>query len=92
VTLLFTRTKKLQLTNVSTGSTTKRLLKKDFAKQTETQILENLILPKNDKANEARVILQTQFTRNFAEEKGKPILKTLPDEKATLCFDRLNNR
>ena len=60
-TLIFTRTKKLWLT--------KRLLKKDFAKHTETQILENLILQKNDNANEANKILQTQLTRTFAEKR-----------------------
>ena len=37
----------------------KRLLKKDFAKQTRTLILENLILPKMDNANESDKILQT---------------------------------
>ena len=48
---------------------TKRLLKKDFAKQTETQILENLILPKDNNANETNKILQTQLTRTFAEKR-----------------------
>ena len=48
---------------------TKRLLKKDFAKQTETQILENLILPKDNNANETDKILQTQLTRTFAEKR-----------------------
>ena len=48
---------------------TKRLLKKDFAKQTRMIILENLILPKIDKANEANKILQTQLTRTFAEKR-----------------------
>ena len=39
----------------------KRLLKKDFAKQTRTTIWENLTLPKNDNAKENEIILQTQL-------------------------------
>jgi hypothetical protein len=59
--LIFTRTKKLRLT--------KRLLKKDFAKQTRTEVLEKPTQPKNDNANEANKILQTQLTRTFAEKR-----------------------
>ena len=44
----------------------KRWQKKDFAKQTRTQILENLTLPKSDNAKENEIILQTQLTWNFA--------------------------
>jgi hypothetical protein len=40
----------------------KHLLKKDFAKQARTIILENLTLPKNDNARENKIILQTQLT------------------------------
>ena len=44
----------------------KRWQKKDFAKQTRTQILENLTLPENDNAKENEIILQTKLTWNFA--------------------------
>ena len=37
--------------------------------------MENLTLPKNDKTNEAKIILQTQLTRNFAT-KDTPISRT----------------
>jgi len=52
----------------------KRLLwKMDFANQshnwTKKQILENLTLPKNDKAKEAEIILQTQLVRTFATKR-----------------------
>jgi hypothetical protein len=60
-TLIFTITKKLRLT--------KRLLKKDFAKQTRTEVLEKPTQPKNDNTNEANKILQTQLTRTKAEKK-----------------------
>jgi hypothetical protein len=36
---------------------TKRLLKKGFAKQTQTQILENPTQPKDNNANETEIIL-----------------------------------
>ena len=52
----------------------KRWQKKDFAKQTRTQILENLTLPKCDNAKENEIILQTQLTWNFAK-KDTPILR-----------------
>jgi hypothetical protein len=38
-------------------------------KLTRTKILENLIKPKENIANETDKILQTQFTRNFAKRK-----------------------
>ena len=47
----------------------KRLLKKDFAKQTTTKILGKPTQPKNDNANETNKILQTQLTRTFAENR-----------------------
>jgi hypothetical protein len=45
------------------------LLKKDFAKQTGTKILENLTQPKDNNDNESEIILQTQLTRTFAEKR-----------------------
>ena len=68
----------------------KRLLKKDSAKQTRTQILKNSTLPKNDNANETDKILQTQLTRNFAKRKradfenlqNQPRTKPKPRNKA----------
>jgi hemerythrin-like domain-containing protein len=81
-TLIFTRTKKTV--------TYETLAKKDFAKQTRTQILENLTLIKNDKANETEIILQTQLTRTFAKRnrtnfeslQNQPRKKTKPRNKA----------
>jgi hypothetical protein len=37
-------------------------------KRTRAKILENLPQPKDNKANEAKKILQTQLTRTFAEK------------------------
>jgi len=64
------RTKKT-VTCVSTGSTTAKTLTEKrlcvstgstTTKQTRTQILENLTLPKSDNAKENEMILQTQLT------------------------------
>jgi hypothetical protein len=63
-TLIFTRTQK-------NCNLPKRLLKKDFAKKNRMLILENLILPKMDKANESDKILQTQLTRTFAKKASR---------------------
>ena len=45
------------------------MLKKDFAKQTRTKILEKPTQPKNNNANETNKISQTQLTRTFAEKR-----------------------
>jgi hypothetical protein len=74
------------------------LLQKILPNKARTQILENLTLLKNNKASECLDRLDNQpikfYKLNLSEtlqKKDKPILKTLPGEKTTLCFDRLNN-